>query len=339
MAKYIRSDLDFILQQIKIAEAHAGGASLTSLIPAPTLPFGLRTVDGTYNNLVTGQSDYGSGGNPFPSMVDPVYRAGYAPSDNPGSQVVDPQPRIISNLIVDMTSNNPAATQAYEEHIEFGATSEPVLDENGDPVIGNSGEPLVLYHIPNVAPDEGLSAPFNSWMTLFGQFFDHGLDLVNKGGSGTVFVPLQEDDPLFDAGDDGIAGTSDDGANFMLLTRATVDAGTDGIMGTADDHLPVNTTTPFVDQNQTYTSHSSHQVFLRAYELNSAGDPVATGKLIEGSNGGMATWADVKAQALQILGIELDDMDALNVPLLATDEYGNFLPGGNGFPQIVRASD
>ena len=52
-------------------------------------------------------------------------------------------------------------------------------------------------HLPNVAPDEGLSAPFNSWFTLFGQFFDHGLDLVNKGGSGTVFIPLQPDDPLY----------------------------------------------------------------------------------------------------------------------------------------------
>ena len=44
--------------------------------------------------------------------------------------------------------------------------------------------------ITNIAPDEGLSAPFNSWFTLFGQFFDHGLDLVGKGGSGTVFIPL-----------------------------------------------------------------------------------------------------------------------------------------------------
>ena len=54
--------------------------------------------------------------------------------------------------------------------------------------------------IPNMTPDEGLSAPFNSWFTFFGQFFDHGLDLVNKGGNGTVFIPLQADDPLF-AGD------------------------------------------------------------------------------------------------------------------------------------------
>ena len=50
---------------------------------------------------------------------------------------------------------------------------------------------------PTLAPDEGLSAPFNSWFTLFGQFFDHGLDLVNKGGNGTVFIPLQPDDPLY----------------------------------------------------------------------------------------------------------------------------------------------
>ena len=49
-----------------------------------------------------------------------------------------------------------------------------------------------------MSPDEGLSAPFSSWFTIFGQFFDHGLDLVGKGGSGTVLVPLQPDDPLYD---------------------------------------------------------------------------------------------------------------------------------------------
>ena len=70
--------------------------------------------------------------------------------------------------------------------------------------------------LPNISPDEGLSAPFNSWFTLFGQFFDHGLDLVNKGGSGTVFIPLQPDDPLY------VEGSQ---TNFMVLTRATVSAG------------------------------------------------------------------------------------------------------------------
>ena len=54
--------------------------------------------------------------------------------------------------------------------------------------------------IPNVSPDEGLSAPYNSWFTLFGQFFDHGLDLVSKGGSGTVMVPLKTRRPAVQHG-------------------------------------------------------------------------------------------------------------------------------------------
>ena len=182
--------------------------------------------------------------------------------------------------------------------------------------------------ITNVSPDVGLSAPFNSWFTLFGQFFDHGLDLVNKGGSGTVFVPLQPDDPLY------VEGSP---TNFMVLTRATVSPGVDGVFGTADDVRPVNTTTPFVDQNQTYTSHASHQVFLRQYALDANGVPHATGKLIEGGGaepGGMATWGEVKEQA-KMLGILLTDQDVGAVPLLRTDAYGNFIPNAAGFAQII----
>ena len=182
-------------------------------------------------------------------------------------------------------------------------------------------------NLPNVSPDVGLSAPFNSWFTLFGQFFDHGLDLVNKGGSGVVFVPLQPDDPLY------VVGSS---TNFMALTRATVSAGPDGLMNTSDDIRPVNTTTAYVDQNQTYTSHASHQVFLRQYEMRD-GKPVATGNLIEGggaSPGGMATWGEVKAQAL-MLGILLTDNDVGKVPLLRTDAYGNFIPSAAGFAQVI----
>ena len=43
----------------------------------------------------------------------------------------------------------------------------------------------------------------------------------------------------------------------MVLTRATNQPGPDGMLGTADDiHEHVNQTSPFVDQNQTYTSTS-----------------------------------------------------------------------------------
>ncbi len=347
--RLIRSDLQFILDQILIAERHAAGEDLMDIIPNSRLPWGLRTVDGSFNNLVPGQQYFGAADQPFPTATtqsfinDPdgdsidlngplpggVFVNGnyaYDPT-NPASprDVVDADPRTISNLIVDQTITNLAAVQAY---VDAGLgtldANGVLLDLNGQPIPG--GVPLF---IPNSAPDEGLSAGFNSWFTLFGQFFDHGLDLVNKGGNGTVFIPLQPDDPLY------VEGGS---ANFMVLTRATnqaVLAGTDGVLGTSDDvHVHVNQTTPFVDQNQTYTSHASHQVFLREYAMTDEG-PVATGRLLNGADGGLPTWAEIKAQALDMLGIVLSDADVVNVPLLATDQYGKFIPGGNGYPQFV----
>ena len=176
-------------------------------------------------------------------------------------------------------------------------------------------------HLPNTSPDDGLSAPFNSWFTLFGQFFDHGLDLVNKGGSGTVFIPLQPDDPLY------VEGSH---TNFMVLTRATVSAGPDGVMGTADDIRPVNTTTSLSTRIRPTPRTPRTRCFCVSTMLDADGHPVATGKLIEGANGGMATWGEVKAQALE-LGILLTDQDVGNVPLLRTDAYGNFIPNANGY--------
>ena len=306
--KLIRSDLDFILAQIIRAETDAP-------LESPNLPFGLRTVDGTNNNAVPGQVDFGAADRLFPRITDPMFRVAEA-FDPDGSGptpavptsylqtngvVVDSQPRTISNLVVDMdAATNPAAAAA---------------DADGDGVI------------PNVNPDGG--APFNQWFTFFGQFFDHGLDLVNKGESGTVFIPLQPDDPLY------VPGSSE---NFMVLTRATNQPGPDGVLGTADDlHEHVNQTTPFVDQNQTYTSHASHQVFLREYAVDEMGRPVATGRLLDGSAGGLPTWGDVKAQARNLLGIDLTDSDLTDLPLLATDAYGQFIRGEKGFAQVVMA--
>src|SRR5262245_25702500 len=347
---FIRSDLEFILAQIEIAERNAAGESLLDILPNVEVPFGLRTVDGSFNNLVPTQSEFGAADNTFPRLSDPVFRtaeAGTSYAQTSGT-VIDSTPRTISNLIVDQTANNPAAVAAAEQTPGARLITSPGLDG----VFGTADDRQV-YFIPNVSPDVGLAAPFNPWFTFFGQFFDHGLDLVTKGGNGTVFVPLKADDPLV-AGTDGIFGTADDlppQLRFMVETRATMLPGPDGILGTADDiHEQQNTTTPFVDQNQTYTSHPSHQVFLRAYATGADGHPHATGKLIENRNlgadghfgtaddtpiGGMATWAVVKAQARDILGINLTDKDFDNVPLLATDPYGNFIKGPNGFPQVV----
>src|SRR6185436_14660242 len=71
------SDLQFILDQIRIAEANADGASILSLIPNVRAPLGLRTVDGSYNNLVqlngTDQSEFGAADNTFPRVVPPSF--------------------------------------------------------------------------------------------------------------------------------------------------------------------------------------------------------------------------------------------------------------------------
>ena len=69
MATLIRSDLEFILQQILIAEQHAAGADLASLLPNQLSMLGLRTVDGSFNNLAPGQQYYGAADQPFPRLL------------------------------------------------------------------------------------------------------------------------------------------------------------------------------------------------------------------------------------------------------------------------------
>ena len=392
--RLIQSDLAMILDQIKIAEQHAAGADLLDLIPNSRVAFGLRTIDGSFNNLVnignTNQTEFGASDNLFPRLLDPFFLndqdgdqfdvngpgpGGLETNTDFGQQgdVVDADPRIISNLIVDQTSRNPAAVAVAGDpgaDLTWG-TEDDILNDgvsilrlrNGEDGLPGTPDDIADFSFDNTAPDAGLSAPFNLWFVFFGQFFDHGLDLVQKGGSGTVFIPLQPDDPLI-AGLDGTPGTADDlppELQFMVLTRATNQPGPDGILGDdpttvgidegADDiHEHTNLTSPFVDQNQTYTSTPSHQVFLRAYEFSAAGDPVATGRLITNRDlgadgefgtaddvelGGMATWGVVKAQARDLLGIELSDYDAVNVPMIKVDPYGNFIPGANGFAQLV----
>lgn len=351
------NDLDFILRQIHIAEAHdqrtttsPGGQPGPLLCATPTdtsgkcvpdvkLPLGLRTVDGSFNNLVSGRTTWGAADEPFQRLVEPNYQQGtvrpnvpeapgagqdvsmcepLAPGAppivtptcysqwEPGHFVYDATPRVSSNLIVDQTINNPAAVNSAEN------TDGGLINADG------------TVTIPNTAADEGLSAPTNSFFAFFGQFFDHGLDLINKGGNGTVVIPLQTDDPLYNP---------DSNTNFLTLTRAERGPGPDGIFGTNDD-THNNQTTPYVDQNQTYTSHPSHQVFLREYQIV-GGMPVDTGHLLDGEGGGLATWTEVKNQARTILGIDLTDADALNVPMIFTDLYGNFVRGSSGFPMIV----
>ena len=537
-------DLTRILNNIKIAEAHAAGGNLVDLVnqaaggvASPIVPFGLRTVDGSFNHLLPGDTTVGAADTLFPRLLDPAYRTttgtfelngtpvvvgnnNYDPTnpEAPGNNivtsrfsVVDAAPRTISNLIVDQTFDNMAAVVsalmtagsanalsdaqaliaardaalaagptagataaayiAATGHVATlqteigqtlasltalradiapdGAIDDPVgtigaaltnanealsaatsllssltavgtstaaadisaatslvsdltalrdaiasaqtnvadgvsfsefndiitAESNAQSIVQSASSaaagiagsaastPAVVFAqmmeqfglqvssdgsiaIPNVSPDIGLSPPNSGWMTLFGQFFDHGLDLVTKGGNGTVFIPLQVDDKFYDLGADGVVsaddgfgadgifGTADDKPNFMALSRATMfDANGNPIAGGTESQ---NTTTPFVDQNQTYTSNASHQVFLREYMHNPAdGRAISTGHLLTNENGGIGTWKDVKNQAKEMLGLTLIDQDVHDVPQLLADPYGKFIPGAHGFAQLV----
>ncbi|MGB3387542.1 MAG: peroxidase family protein, partial [Pseudaminobacter sp.] len=348
MVTLVKHDLEFILNQIKIAEQHADGTPLDQLVDSPLLPYGLRTVDGSYNNFGIGREHWGASGEGFPSISSPTFPVGSGqlppgyPTNNDYGQpghVVDAEPRLISNLIVDQTLDNPAAIYTALKHaglpgnaimdavaeisnahivvkaLPEGTPAHAIAKAQLDALVAQHGIEMdgPTIHLPNVSPDEGLSASYNSFFTLFGQFFDHGLDLVAKGGNGTVFMPLSPDDPLYNP--------ASPHTNFMAMTRATT------------GEAAANVTTPWVDQNQTYTSHPSHQVFLREYVMLD-GVPVATGRLLEGDRG-MATWADVKEQARTLLGIELTDKDVGAIPVVAVDPYGEFIRGANGLPQLV----
>ncbi|WP_163161623.1 peroxidase family protein [Arthrobacter sp. Alg241-R88] len=369
------SDLAFILKQIKIAEAHAATRSPEhpcdtmvgtgpDQIASPLVSMGLRTVDGSCNNLVPGQETFGAADQVFPRLTTPVFKSAedsppaFGPSQPTSyaqkkGSVFDSEPRVISNLIVDQTSTNPAAVAAAGNPVRsqgnegiVPCTTDP--DPSATPPIDEIPAGCVPSHqtlfIPNVTTDVGLSPPYNSMFTLFGQFFDHGVDQTVKGG-GTVFVPLKDDDPLI-AGPDHVLGNGDDLApnlRFMVLTRGQNQPGEDGELGTGDDiQDALNTDSPWVDQSQTYTSHPSHQVFLREYVDNSDGKPVSTGKLLGGpagpTAGGMATWATTKAQAKELLGLDLQDADVTNIPMIAADPYGKFLPGPSGLPQYVTTT-
>ena len=114
-------DLMFILDQVKIAEQTTNpdgtidGEALRDAVN-PLLPFGLRTVDGTWNNLLPGMerrvrpTTSCRGWYPGTLQVPQYDSTPFIPGTTRSTRI--PQPRIISNLIVDQTASNPAAVIA-----------------------------------------------------------------------------------------------------------------------------------------------------------------------------------------------------------------------------------
>jgi hypothetical protein len=96
MVSYIKSDLEFILAQIKIAEAHARYLinpndplakplfGPNGSVPTYNISFGLRTVDGSYNHLLPGQEKWGASDQPFPELVASNFRTIMVDPDGTG---------------------------------------------------------------------------------------------------------------------------------------------------------------------------------------------------------------------------------------------------------------
>jgi Ca2+-binding RTX toxin-like protein len=301
-----QSDLDFTLAQVLFGANPGLGTD-------PLTIQGIRNVDGTNNNLLhvtlidqflqsVNTNTFGTANQPFIHVTPEVFRnlpgadgqlpallgfplaAAFAP---PGAtfgnnyaqtlNVIDTSPRIISNLIADMDIAPPEAT-------------------------GNPGDPAIFV------------TPFNSLYTIFGQFVDHGLDFINKGGDGIILVPILPGDPLF--------STAPGALNMMPVTRASVDASGNII----------NSTAPLVDQQQTYGSDQSTRFYLFEYDV----DGNATGRLVTHADGGMATWADIKANSLLKAtaagnpAIALTDADVANIPTITVDPITGAITVGRG---------
>ena len=127
--------------------------------------------------------------------------------------------------------------------------------------------------------------------TLFGQFFDHGLDLVGKSGTEVVVVPLAT-----------MIRCTCPGSPDQLHHRQPDDPRS----GSLD---AINTTTPWIDQNQTYGSTRPSRSSCVSTSRMGPASPSPTGRLLDGVGGNIANWAEIKAQAATILGIQLVDTD------------------------------
>jgi hypothetical protein len=284
---------------------------------------GFRLPIGFFNNLVSVTSwTWGATNDPFPrltaadynhyvqqSLANPALTAygsahpSFVPvADNSvnyadlNKTVVDYTPRMITQTISSSYGDH-AANVADSALTRMGVATDTITEVVTARDGTHSVQTETIVRNVNTLPgDPSTSGIF----TLFGQFFDHGLDFIDKGGQGAkIVIPLAPDDPLYRApsgqdpgnttitisratpdgytvtdqhgrpvsiaGADGVWGTSDD-------VKAT---GADGVYGTADDvhgamvkpatTTYTNHTSPYIDQSQSYGSNTQTTNLLREW--------------------------------------------------------------------------
>ena len=180
--KFTRLDLDFILNQIQMAEAGQPPVN-------PLLSFGLREVAGTNNNGVPGQSTFGSSGQVFPTITDQLFQSAQAGTSylQTTGLVQDAQPRLISQLV---------------------ASQNAVTAAGPDKILGNADDVFV----------SGNAAAFAAQADAFSQLGAGYQNLTLPGADGIYGVNpvtgINDDTGTRFAGADGILGNADDVFSF-----------------------------------------------------------------------------------------------------------------------------
>ncbi len=229
-----KEDVAFLLKQ-----AELGVVAPKNLVDKSDAR-GVRNLDGSGNNVANGEKGlaWGKANTNFERLVDQnIYDLGDKTGTTPNT---GPNPRDISNAILNQ------AKPGTDPNVQGG---------------NNAG-----------ANDKDLRNNFggNELFTSFGQYYDHGLDFLIKGGTGDP-VPVGNKDFPIDP-----------------LNRGAVAPGT-GVDGKAREHI--NQTAQYIDQNQAYGSNSAILEFL--LERDSAGN--LTAKLLNGKDGGLPTLGELKA--------------------------------------------
>jgi hypothetical protein len=296
-------------------------AGLTSGQTPGITPAGTPTLWSSLNNsqkALLQDSTYGVSIDSASGNVDLSQR--YA---NPFLTVYDYSPRMISQTVDSQAALeriNAAApgtitdTQVYQITDINDPTGNTFLfggyDAAGAPLTGGTYFKEDFSRNLNTL---GGDPTLTGWQVLFGQFFDHGLDFIGKGGntingkSSKVYIPLAPTDPFYRA--PGTNGPNDPGYTKLSISRATVDnpdaagadgmfhtaddiqsPGTDGIYGTTDDIIGptspnyVNHTSPYIDQSQTYGSNDTVTDLLREWVIDPITGHYAHGmKLFDGN--------------------------------------------------------
>src|SRR5690606_26783298 len=93
--------------------------------------------------------------------------------------------------------------------------------------------------------------------------------------------------------------------------------------------------TPWADPNQAYAAHAANWVIMRESGEGSAAAPIVTWRLPVLSVNVLSWCAAVNEQAIGVLDFQLSANDVFNIRLISTDEYGNFIRGAAGYPQLV----